>query len=52
LNTAEFYRLSAQAAGQMLDSLRAVVREWQALAKTARLAASEIAAVETAFALS
>jgi len=49
MSTAEFYRLSQEAAGQLLDTLRSVIREWKSRAKAARLPASEISAVGAAF---
>ncbi len=52
LRTAEFYRVSGRDAQRMLDELRTATRSWKKRAKAARLPASEIASIESAFALS
>jgi serine/threonine-protein kinase HipA len=52
LRTADFYRLTAESARGILDELRTVTREWKKRAKALKLSATEIAAVEEAFALS
>ena len=52
LKTAQLYRLTERAAQRVLDQVLGVTRDWRRRARAARLAASEIAGVEAAFALS
>ena len=52
LHTATFYRTDKSTAARLLSQLRAVTGDWRRMAKALKIAASEIAGTEAAFALS